>query len=381
MSTLAKALAQTVAQAAPATQSAGSFPTVEVVFLSVVCGLSAVAVWVACRALRVYRPSAVAGPERLEPTQSVGPLVIVLGVAIVALVVATGVAVATMQVMPTAESRPTGGEIPAGTLVAASVAGPVAAFVASVGLLLLLQPGTLRAIGFTISTLPRGVNYALVAAVIAIPLTFLAGFVTEWVYQWTGYEHPPEHDLLKAMKTTPPVVQALGIAAAVLIAPVVEEFVFRGLLQTSLTELLVRFGRPRAFVPALPPIAGGFEVVGVQVPPNPGAATGITAGGVELPPVPITVAGRTYSLGYETPAPVTPESTRRRRYPRAWIGILATSVLFGLVHPMWMFPIIFFLSLCLGYSYERTGNLWTSIGLHALFNATSTAIYLSGASG
>ncbi len=37
---------------------------------------------------------------------------------------------------------------------------------------------------------------------------------------------------------------------------------------------------------------------------------------------------------------------------------------------------IFVLSLFLGYLYEREGNLWAPIGLHAMFNAVTFAVIL-----
>jgi membrane protease YdiL (CAAX protease family) len=44
---------------------------------------------------------------------------------------------------------------------------------------------------------------------------------------------------------------------------------------------------------------------------------------------------------------------------------------------MWTWPLIFVLSCFLGYAYERTGKLWTSITIHAAFNALSTIVYLN----
>jgi membrane protease YdiL (CAAX protease family) len=38
-------------------------------------------------------------------------------------------------------------------------------------------------------------------------------------------------------------------------------------------------------------------------------------------------------------------------------------------HPAWMRPPLFLLSVCIGYAYERTGNLWVAIIIHAGFNA------------
>jgi membrane protease YdiL (CAAX protease family) len=55
----------------------------------------------------------------------------------------------------------------------------------------------------------------------------------------------------------------------------------------------------------------------------------------------------------------------------SWLAILLCAVAFALVHPWWTWPQIFFLGFCLGYAYERTGNLWVSITMHAMFNLTS----------
>ena len=84
----------------------------------------------------------------------------------------------------------------------------------------------------------------------------------------------------------------------------------------------------------------------------------------ERSPASATLAGNTptYPLG-------------RSAAPR-WAGIVIASLLFAAVHAGWMAPPIFVLSLCVGYAYERTGNLWTAIVMHATFNITSTLIFL-----
>ena len=67
---------------------------------------------------------------------------------------------------------------------------------------------------------------------------------------------------------------------------------------------------------------------------------------------------------------------RERIWPR-WAAIVCTSICFAIVHQhLWLMPPIFFLSLCLGYAYERTGNLWVPIAVHAAFNATSLMIFV-----
>jgi 2-polyprenyl-6-methoxyphenol hydroxylase-like FAD-dependent oxidoreductase len=60
-----------------------------------------------------------------------------------------------------------------------------------------------------------------------------------------------------------------------------------------------------------------------------------------------------------------------------WAAVVAASLMFALVHETWMAPMIFVLSLGLGYVYERTGNLWASILVHAIFNTISTVAFLN----
>jgi membrane protease YdiL (CAAX protease family) len=61
---------------------------------------------------------------------------------------------------------------------------------------------------------------------------------------------------------------------------------------------------------------------------------------------------------------------------RPWIAVLLTAAAFAVVHRWWTWPQIFFLGICLGYAYERTGNLWISITMHALFNVTSMWLFV-----
>jgi membrane protease YdiL (CAAX protease family) len=68
------------------------------------------------------------------------------------------------------------------------------------------------------------------------------------------------------------------------------------------------------------------------------------------------------------------QTTLRKYTGSAWLGVIATSVFFALIHPILLhIPVLFVLSLVLGYNYERSGRLWPVIVLHALFNAYNTA--------
>jgi len=55
-----------------------------------------------------------------------------------------------------------------------------------------------------------------------------------------------------------------------------------------------------------------------------------------------------------------------------WPSIVVSSLIFSMVHSNpkhW--PALFVLSMCIGYSYEKSGSLFRPIFVHSLFNATS----------
>jgi membrane protease YdiL (CAAX protease family) len=61
-----------------------------------------------------------------------------------------------------------------------------------------------------------------------------------------------------------------------------------------------------------------------------------------------------------------------------WRSIVISSVVFVIAHPtIAHWPALFVLSMCLGYSYERSGSLFRPIFIHSLFNGLSivSALY------
>jgi membrane protease YdiL (CAAX protease family) len=57
---------------------------------------------------------------------------------------------------------------------------------------------------------------------------------------------------------------------------------------------------------------------------------------------------------------------------RPWSAVIIASMVFAVFHENpqhW--PALFALSLCLGYSYEKSGSLFRPIFLHSIFNALS----------
>ena len=189
----------------------------------------------------------------------------------------------------------------------------LAAFIALISVDFFLYGGRLAPLGLGADDLVKGLRSGLVAGTAVIPLVFGAAILTEWVYRAIDYTHPEAHDLLRVLRNAgEPVTRFLIISGATVVAPLGEELMFRGHLQTLLR---------RALAP------------------------------------PLTSVGGASSL-----AP--------------WGAVVVASAMFAAVHPAWTWPPIFLLSLCLGWLYERTGNLWAPVALHALFNTTSTVIFL-----
>lgn len=195
------------------------------------------------------------------------------------------------------------------TMIAQNVVGIVTAFVIAFVAHAMIRGGV-RAFGFDRRKIIRGVLVGLFALFLMWPwMTLLQTLVIHLGAQIRGGP-PPIHPVLEMLKEGPPAtVKYALVATAVFFAPVFEETLFRGLLQTSLLKYFRR------------------DAVG------------------------------------------------------RWSAIAIASVVFTSIHYQsgphgvnWEhFPPLFLLSCVLGYIYERTGNLWSNITLHALFNAIVTA--------
>lgn len=193
-----------------------------------------------------------------------------------------------------------------------------------------IRRSTRQDLGIDPRQLPVGVLAGLLGGFIIIPPLVLLEQVLEATYRAVHFRHETEHPLLHLLRARPGAGVTVAIViGACLIAPLAEELLFRGYLQTLIRRMLFRLGRGR--------------VARAKIQPE---------------------------------ADVSPAAVRPTAW-QTWLAILITSALFAWLHPSWTRPIIFLLSVCLGYAYERTGNLWVPVTIHAAFNTISTVIFLA----
>lgn len=327
----------------------------------VILGVLATAMLLGAKGLGAFKPREETVLRGLFTRQSVVPLLLNMILTVVAYFGAAmlGGAVIGMLDPKALES----GQFSSPTLIALTCVVSVVAWGAMLVGLIVFVPNGLRRVGLAGRPILRGVGFALVALMCCMPMIFLVSSAAEWVYQRIGYKHEDAHELLSAMGSTDSLWVRIGaILAAVVIAPVSEEFLFRGHIQTLLRRLFT---------------ARGTFPVASPVPVEQQVGATVYSSSVE------TMTGSIYTppaLPYATPVTVLPPA-EQDRLPSStfWPSVAAvvvTSMLFAAVHPIWSWPAIFVLSLYLGFAYERRHNLWTCIALHALFNGLMTCMFL-----
>jgi membrane protease YdiL (CAAX protease family) len=170
----------------------------------------------------------------------------------------------------------------------------------------------------------RGILIGLGSIAVTWPLVFVGDGISVVVEKVLWHRIAPQNSLLKAVRHHPsPQVLALMAFSLCILAPLSEELFFRGLVQSYLVQVLAKL-RSR-FVGPRPAAGAGTKPLRVAISP----------------------ADR-------------------------WGGIFMSSLFFALAHgePS-AFVALFMLGLALGYVYERTGNLWTDMTMHSVFNGVS----------
>ena len=172
---------------------------------------------------------------------------------------------------------------------------------------------------------------------------------------WTYQRHPVQDMIFKEFSVG---VAGLAVVTAIILAPMFEELLFRGLLQSWLAALFERRAVP---TPIHSQVDAFFQPPTGQIPP-----------GVPWEPECELVPESEPRSPDEAPETVDlPHSQPPRS---TWLAIVLTSFLFASVHaPQWPAPIaLFVLALVIGIVYYRTGSLIAAIFMHATFNGVST---------
>ncbi|HZW29820.1 MAG TPA: CPBP family intramembrane glutamic endopeptidase [Isosphaeraceae bacterium] len=219
----------------------------------------------------------------------------------------------------------------------------------------------LRDFGLSFQGWDRQAAAGMVAVLITAPVVYGIQHVIVNLLHVRPRSHPVETMLRDQASGG---VADLAILAAVIVAPLLEELLFRGIFQRWLIKLLSQLGakwraatQPRPardlvrVLPVLPPDELDYRVSPLPEPVDPS------------------------QLG-SGPA-VEPESPTKNieasAGPGAGIAIVLTSLFFAAVHiPQWPAPIpLFVLSLAIGTVYHRTGSLIAAVCMHAVFNGFS----------
>lgn len=178
----------------------------------------------------------------------------------------------------------------------------------------------LKGFGLNIKTIVKDFFLAFVNLLTVWPLIITAIGLTFYIGEliWGREYQIEQHQQLKMITEHSQVLSRILIAfTAVIVVPLFEEMLFRGLFQTTIRSYIESFR----------------------------------------------------SLLIRENKPETEQSTDKQE---VWLAIVITSILFTMVHvnPGHR-PALFVLGVCLGYSYEKSGSLFRPIFIHAIFNTIS----------
>ncbi len=259
-----------------------------------------------------------------------------------------------------------------GELMTLSGLGNVAILVVIPLLLAATSGASLRDFGIGLAGLGRRVFQGAVAYPLIAPLVF--GVMLLSVVFLGRNPHPLESAIQLDRSAR---MATILVLAGVVLAPLAEELIFRGVLLGWLTKVALGLRKPK----------GAEEGDLGEVLPSAGPIdpSGPTAEVFDLPETPTELDDSPPPAGggeafnpYSAPdAPVepSPASARGRVVPLALANVAVSIIFAGLHAAVWPTPIpLFFLSLGLGLLYQQTGSIVGPVVLHMIFNGVSTLI-------
>ncbi len=188
---------------------------------------------------------------------------------------------------------------------------------------------SLRLMGLRFRQIPIALLGGLLAIFVSFPLVSLCSEVVTVIYERFHLKQADAHEVLQMIAGAHlHRIVIICVVTATVVAPLAEEFIFRGMIQTLLSQLFS--------------VAFGSQWLPKTTAPVPGETS---------PPPGIGIRAR-------------------------WAAVVMTSIAFAAFHGRmeWFAP-LFLLSVCFGYVYERTGNLWMTVVAHSMFNTTQILLF------
>ncbi len=268
--------------------------------------------------------------------------------------------------------------------VLAQALASLATLVASAAWILLRHRVTWRELGFDDGTIVRDLRLGVRAFLILAPPTYALQLI---LVQWFKSEHP----VVKLIRERPDgVLVAASLFSAVLVAPVFEEYFFRGLLQGWLQRFFWHAGgtsNPAAYVAVVPsaaqPKPSGTDDeqgshsdrdLGPGAEPNEVANSPPSIADAYAPP-------KFDNSSLEDARWYTTQLSAADSPPAGLLGVLPLVIsasIFAVLHvshgPDWL-P-LFGLAIGLGYLYRQTHRLLPCIVVHFLLNGVSMGMFL-----
>jgi membrane protease YdiL (CAAX protease family) len=225
----------------------------------------------------------------------------------------------------------------------------------SIAFVLRYVPNAPAELGLTRRHLGRNMLAGVLCWAVLTPLTLGVHVTIRLLYQYAGTGGTSDHPFTSVARNLAPVEWVLLVLTAMVVAPIFEELLFRGILQA----LFARHARG-----GVAAMAAAFVVTLWARWGRIAAAFRGSEGNllVELIPLGFILAT----------VPVFLVVWKFGRSPRAG-GVYGTALLFAAVHTSeWPAPIgLFVLALGLGYLAERSRSLAGPIVIHSLFNGVS----------